>query len=135
MDAKAAKRERKEEARRLREAEQAAPPEDADEEAPAEETEEERRERKRLRKEKKRRLREAGAVPAAQAVKRSKADGGASATAVCAKVGDHEAAAAGAPIKKSFYTECDELAALSTAVRALRRRSAAAAERPCVRLA
>ena len=114
MDAKAQKRE----ARRLREAEQAAPQGDAEEDAPAAETEEERRERKRLRKEK-RRL--AAAAAPEQPVKRSKASGAATATGVWAKVGDHEAAGKGAPIKKSFYTECDELAALSTAVRACRR--------------
>jgi len=114
-----ARRERKREARRLREAEEAAAQEDDAEEAPAAETEEERRERKRKRKEAKRAAAaQAGAAPPEQAVKRSKAVGGASARGVCAKVGDHEAAAKGAPIAKSFYNECDELAALSTAVRA-----------------
>ena len=131
MDAaELARRERKREARRLREAEEAAAQEGDAEEAPAAETEEERRERKRKRKEAKRRLREAGAAAPEQAVKRSKAVGGASARAVCAKVGDHEAAAKGAPIAKSFYNESDELAALSSAVRARSRGSAAAAGPP-----
>ena len=119
-DAEAQRRQRKREARRLREAEQAAAQETAVEDAP-DETDEERRERKRKRKEAKRLLREAAAAPAEQAAKRSKAAGGPSAAGVCAKVGDHEAAAKATPIKKSFYTECDELAALSTAVRALGR--------------
>ena len=121
MDVEAQRRERKREARRLREAEQAARQEAAEEEeAPAAETEEERRERKRKRKEARRRLREAEAAAPEQTVKRSKAGGGAGAASVCAKVGDHEAAAKGAPIKKCFYTESDELAALSTAVRSRR---------------
>jgi superfamily II DNA/RNA helicase len=128
-DAEALRRQRKREARRLREAEQAVAQETAVEDAPAE-TEAERLERKRKRKEAKRRLREAAAAPAEQPVKKSKAGGGASVTGVCAKVGDHEAAAKGAPIKKSFYTECDELAALSTAVRA---RSRVAPPRRCHR--
>ena len=121
-DAEAQRRQRKREARRLREAEQAATQETVVDVAPAE-TETERLERKRKRKEAKRLLREAAAAPAEQAVKKSKAGGGTSGTGVCAKVGDHEAAAKGAAIKKSFYTECDELAALSTAVRAQSRRA------------
>jgi superfamily II DNA/RNA helicase len=128
LEAEAARCERKREARRLREVEQAAAHETAMDEAPAAETEEERRERKRKRKEAKRRLREAGAPE--QPVKKSKAGSGASAASVRAKVGDHEAAARGAPIKKSFYAECDELAALSTAVRALGCDCAAAALPP-----
>jgi len=36
-----------------------------------------------------------------------------------ARVGDHDAARAGAPLVKSFYTECAALAALAPAVRVL----------------
>ena len=133
-DAEAQRRQRKREARLQREAEQAAAQDTATEDGPAE-TDAERIERKRKRKEAKRLLREGAAAPAEQAVKKGKAGGGASGAGVCAKVGDHEAAAKGAAIKKSFYTECDELAALSTAVRALgrlRRLRAVAAHGECL---
>jgi hypothetical protein len=125
-EAQAARRRAKREARRAAQAADApaeaeAAPEEA-QDAPA------GGEAKSKRKEEKKRAREAAAAQAAGAAtpapssKKAKAPhtSGAAPAATCAKVGDHELAASGARIKKSFYTECAELAALTTAVRGAR---------------
>jgi hypothetical protein len=124
LDADAArllkKRQRREAAAAAAAADEAEQPADEAQDVPADDGE-----KKRKRKEEKKRLREAaaaggagGPAPAPAPGKKQKDKHAADeAVATRAKVGDHEAAGKGAPIKKRFYTECDALAALTMAVR------------------